>query len=327
VAALVERDDLDMFCRAYDVRQGGNFRDPVSNVTDGANILHLEKDAAKVAADMGRPMEEVEESLARSRAALLLARMVRERPFRDEKCLLDWNGLMIAALARAGLAFSDQRLIEAAMHAQEAVESRLRGPTGLMHSFFEGSASVPAFLNDHAFYAWGLFELYQATLQTKYLDLCRELLLRIDDDFSAPDGGLFISADGKIRTRDIYDGAIPSGSAVAAYVAAMIEPVLETGGRWPRKVIEASWKQISASPESHAFMAISAEAAMKPPGLLQVGTGAEEFLRIVRMNYHPWLVSKPVPSISGVILCGRSACLTSPRNSQELTERLVRERI
>jgi uncharacterized protein YyaL (SSP411 family) len=327
VAALVEGDDLDLFCAAYGVKRGGNFRDPVSNVMDGANILHLEKEAAELAAEKGMTAGLIEESLGRSRAALLLARMVREKPFRDEKCLLDWNGLMMAALAKAGAAFGDKRYLDAARKAQEAVELRLRRPSGLMHSYYEGRAAVPAFLNDLAFYAWGLFELYQATLEERYLSLCRELLRKIDDDFSAPDGGLFLSARGKVRTKDIYDGAMPSGSAVAAYVAAMAEPLAESGGQWPRRVLEASWKQVSASPGAHAFMAMAAEAALRPPGLLQAGTGSEEFLHIVRMNFHPWLVSKSVPSIPGVILCGRSACLSSPKNTQELTEQLVRERI
>ncbi|MEI6795806.1 MAG: hypothetical protein WCK39_02985 [Methanomassiliicoccales archaeon] len=327
IRSLVSSEDLDDFCKAYDVKQGGNFRDPVSNTREGGNILHLEKDAEALAQGSERTPRSIEASLDRARQALLRARAERERPFRDEKCLVDWNGLMIAALAKAATAFAKERFLHAAIAAQAALEKHLRVEGVLLHSYFSGKAKIPAFLNDHAFYAWGLLELHQATLDAGYLKKCEEELRQIESGFKDNNGGLFLSREGEVRTREVHDGALPSGNSVAAFVAAravVLDEDLEVDAR---PIVEASWRQVAADPGAHAFMLMAAQQVLRPAAHLEVGNEAHDLLAIVRRDLHPRLMIGQVTALqAGARLCGPSACLPAPKNAEELRAQLLQEK-
>ena len=96
-------------------------------------------------------------------AILFAERRKRVPPFKDDKILAGWNGLMIAAFARAGAAFDDARLLDTAVRAADFVMGDMRGPDGLLfHRFREGAAEIGAFADDYAYLAWGLLELYEA---------------------------------------------------------------------------------------------------------------------------------------------------------------------
>jgi uncharacterized protein YyaL (SSP411 family) len=138
---------------------------------------------------------------------------------RDEKVMTDWNGLMIAALARASAVFGEHSYAEAAKNALQYI---LEGRTGqLVHIRYKEDKTIPAFLDDYACLIWGILELYQSTHQT---DLLLEALRLADEMlklFGDEDNGGFFLASGAddslpMRQKPSFDNPIPSGNAVAA---------------------------------------------------------------------------------------------------------------
>jgi hypothetical protein len=197
------------FSRRYHVRDAGNFDGPDSSQT-GENILR--RSSADVA------------SIGEAEKKLFVARDLRVRPFRDDKLLVDWNGLMIAALAHAGSALDDPKYIGAAQKAASFILARMRGPRGtLLHRYREGEAVVPAFADDYAFLAWGILELYEATFDVTYLKQSLELIDGLVKRFWDPvAGGFFQTALGGkeaiARKKLLNDGGLPSANSVALLV-------------------------------------------------------------------------------------------------------------
>jgi uncharacterized protein YyaL (SSP411 family) len=225
-----------------------------------------------VAAASGVARSDLEARLADSRAKLLAARNRRPRPHRDDKILTDWNGLMIGTLALAGRVLGAREYVDAAERAATFIEARLRRPDGrLLRRFRDGEAAIPAYLDDHAFLAHGLLELYAATFDPSCLERARAIardMLRLFADEDG--GGLFFSAsDGEsllVRTKEVYDGAVPSGNAMAALVllrlgALTADPGLATAGR---DIVNTFAGVLEASPLAFPQMLLALDFAVGP---------------------------------------------------------------
>jgi uncharacterized protein YyaL (SSP411 family) len=166
--------------------------------------------------------EVFDQRLESVRSRLFDRRDDRIHPLKDDKVLADWNGLMIAALARAGRVFEESDWIDAARKAATFMLDRMQdGDDRLHHRWRQGELSVPAFLDDHVFLIWAMLELYDATFEPQYLEHAVALQDTTDRLFwDAVHGGYFFSADDNetllVRQKEVYDGAIPSGNSVAA---------------------------------------------------------------------------------------------------------------
>ncbi|MDO8942413.1 MAG: AGE family epimerase/isomerase, partial [Desulfobacterales bacterium] len=157
VRRLLDPEELGLAAAAFSLAKEGNFVDPVEPERRGDNILHLSGPPAKIAEGLGLTETRFLQRLERVRLLLLAAREKRVRPQRDDKVLTDWNGLMIAALARAARVLDEPRYLEAAREAITFILSRLKTPDGrLLHRFCKGEAAVTATLDDYAFLIWGL---------------------------------------------------------------------------------------------------------------------------------------------------------------------------
>jgi hypothetical protein len=194
------------FMRAYGVQADGNYVDEATHRRTGANILHRSEPIAP-------------DAFRAERATLLALRGKRERPFRDDKVLTDWNGLTIAALAIAGRVLDEPRYLDAAAGAADFILTRLRdGEGGLLHSWRAGRAAIVAQLEDYTSMVWGLSELYEATLQPRWLEAALQLNATMLARFRGGQGGLYQTAAGNeliARPMEIFDAALPSGNAVA----------------------------------------------------------------------------------------------------------------
>ncbi len=207
---------------AFGIKEQGNFQDEATKQKTGQNILHrLSIPEKELAANLGLGQEEVEKSLEEVRKELLAARQARQPPQLDDKILTDWNGLMLAALAAAGRILQDAQYTQAAISSAQFLISRMQDKQGrLLHRYKDGEAAIPGFLDDYAFFVWGLLELYQTTNQQEYLQqasrLTRSMLKHFQDQ---KQGGLFMCADDAetvlYRPKEILDGAIPAGNSVA----------------------------------------------------------------------------------------------------------------
>ncbi len=163
----------------------------------------------------------MKEQMEAIRRSLLEARSDRVRPGLDDKVLTDWNGFMIAAMAKAGAALAEPTYVDSASRAAEFVLGTLRDDDGrLLHRYRDGEAGIPGHLDDLAFMVWGLLELYEATFDPVHLETAISLTGVMVDRFWDPEeGGFYMTADDAedllVRQKDTYDGAMPSGNSIA----------------------------------------------------------------------------------------------------------------
>ncbi len=191
----------ERFVRYYGVTPGGNFA--------GRNILHVP-----------RPDEGERAALDGARQQLYAARARRVAPARDEKILAAWNGLAISALATGGRLLEDDRYVAAAARAADLVLTKLRVGGRLMRTLEDGRASQPGFLEDYALVAAGLFDLYEASFEPRWLREALALCNETERLFADPGrGGWFTTAADHeqlmARERPRADGPTPSGTSVA----------------------------------------------------------------------------------------------------------------
>ena len=214
VTKLVDPGDLELVTRFWDVTEGGNF--------EGHNILHATLTVEQACRLFGRSPEDVRAALARARARLLEARATRVPPLRDEKILTSWNALMIGTLAEAGRVLGAARFVEAAERAADFLLREIRDGDRLLHGWAQGRAKQGAFLDDHAYLAGALVDLYEATHDRRRLEQARALIAALDARFrDTAGGGYFFTAHDEerliARSKSGADGSVPSGNAVAAH--------------------------------------------------------------------------------------------------------------
>ncbi len=195
-------------------------------------VLHLPVPLAEAARTAGTGEPELLRRLERGRRALLEARERRKRPLTDDKVLTDWNGLMIAALARAGALLGEPRYLEAARRAASFLGEALVDPaTGtLLHSWRDGRAHVPAFLEDYAFLIQGLLELHEASGEPEWAEEAIRLAEEQEERLGDEAGGYFLAGpDPRLlfRAKTGFDGALASGNGVS--VLNLIELARLTG--------------------------------------------------------------------------------------------------
>lgn len=197
--------DGNALCSWFGVTEQGNF--------DGANILNLIENP-----DYAQENPKMD-ALCRK---LFDYRMTRTSLHRDDKVLTAWNALMIAALAGAGRVLNEPDYLRAAQRAQQFLEQNLVDARGrLLLRWREGQAAHVGQLDDYAFYALALLELYRATFALSYLQRAAEIAEQMIKLFFDPkQGGFYLYASDSeqliSRPKEVYDGAMPSGNSAAA---------------------------------------------------------------------------------------------------------------
>jgi uncharacterized protein YyaL (SSP411 family) len=236
------------FNEQFQIVPEGNFVEEARRERTGESIPHLK---ALV------PVES-RERIEAARKKLFAHREGRVHPQKDDKILTDWNGLMIAALARAAQVFDSVEYRRAAERAAGFALQSLRLPDGrLVKRFRAGQAGLTAHLEDYAFLTWGLVDLYEATFDSRYFQAAVELTSLTKTHFwDSAGGGFFMTADDSeellVRTKTLYGGAIPSGNAVAALNLARLHRM--TGDNAYEDQLEALIKAFGPSLEEASYL-------------------------------------------------------------------------
>jgi uncharacterized protein YyaL (SSP411 family) len=261
VLAALGEEAGGSFCQEFGLTESGNFRDESTGSATGANIPHLRGEGPAIAD--GR--------FVSARESLFRLRDKRIRPLKDDKILADWNGLAIAALSRAGRALGEDRFTEAAARAACFILETMVADGRLLHRYRDGEAAIPAFLDDYSFLAWGLLELYEASFEPRWLAESLRLAREMTSLFRDPAAGGFstVAQDGEkliAPVKEIYDGAIPSGNSVAAFVLARL--VRLTGEEAFREeawgVLRAFSATLSRQPQGFPFAMMSLDELLGP---------------------------------------------------------------
>ncbi len=218
-------EDADIARRRFGIEPGGNApQDPQGEFT-GKNLLYAAQSIEDVATRGGCTPGDVMAALGRIRDRLFAARATRPRPHLDDKILTAWNGLMIAAFARAARVLEGRPgardYLETARRAASFIKRTLSTDAGLLRRFRDGEATIPGYAEDYAYLVWGLLELFQAGGGAEWLDWAIALQRQQDEKFWDPKEGGWFSTTGEdptvlLRLKEDYDGAEPAASSVAA---------------------------------------------------------------------------------------------------------------
>lgn len=228
---LGERAGRD-FCRKYGIKAHGNF--------EGRSIPNLLEN---------ENYEEIEDF-----KKLYQYRLDRAGLHKDDKILVSWNGWMICACAMAGAVLGDKKYVDMAVRAEAFISSRLVKDGRLMVRYRDGDAAGEGKLDDYACYSLALLELYRVTFQADYLKRAAEWAeIMTEQFFDREQGGFYVYAeDGEqliVRTKETYDGAMPSGNSVAAQVLYRLAQM--TGGVKWQKVLEKQLCYLAGAMEGY----------------------------------------------------------------------------
>jgi uncharacterized protein YyaL (SSP411 family) len=332
----------------FHITEAGNF--PATEAGPGKNILYLQSGTGENPVDMSRRAD--------IRRTLLAERQKRPRPQRDGKILTDWNGLMIAALAQSSRAFGAQAYYQAAETAQRFILDRLRTPDGgLLHRYCDGEAAITAFAQDYAYLIRALLELYTTSFDPVWLEEAILLDQYLSRHFSdSAQGGFFTTSDkGEFliaRTKEIYDGALPSCNSVMLGNLVLLEHLTgnEEYEERASRLADAFAGTVRQSPSAYCAYLSSLDHLLGPAmDVVIAGEGSDpvamEMIRLVFDRYLPSvtvhfrtpLTSSALEVVAPFIrnmsdrdgkttayLCAGRSCsapLSTPKSLQELLEK------
>ncbi len=298
IEATLGQPAAERFCYHYGVRPEGNVEEDPHGEFKGKNILSDSRTLEETAQQFGIPLEEAHASVDESRKKLLGARSRRIRPHLDDKIITAWNGLMISALAKAAHALDDERYLAAAERAADFLLTRVIGAEGLLlRRYRDGEAAVEGFLDDYAFLAQALLDLYEADFDPRRLEQAIRLTDQMRERFEDPQLGAFFStaADAQnlvLRMKDGYDGAEPSGNSVA--VLNLLRLAAITGRKEYREsaewTLEAFAERIESAPAGVPQVLVALWAYLDPPRQIILAGQREEcrgFLRAANRRFLP----------------------------------------
>jgi uncharacterized protein len=253
---------------------------------ENANVLHVVGDGID------------DELLERGRARLYEVRSQRAWPGLDDKRLTAWNALMISALADAGAVLERSDYVDAAHACADFMLTDLRDTEGrLLRTYKDGRAALNAYLEDHAFFAEALLDLYQATFETRWFSEARALADAMIERYADPQGGFFTtSADHEqlvTRPKDIQDHPIPSGNSSAAF--ALVRLAAFTGERdYEQRALEVFrllHEPAARHPQAFAHLLQAMHFHFAPPReVALVGDQVEPLVRVIRSAFRPSVV-------------------------------------
>jgi hypothetical protein len=300
--------DAPLVKRRFGIEADGNAPiDPQHEFT-GKNILFIARSVEELAAETGRAAADVAEALRVARMKMFEARLQRPRPHLDDKVLTAWNGLMIAAFARAARAVAawspegradGAPYLEAAVRAASFLRDRMwREETGtLLRRFRGGDARIEAYAEDYAFLVFGLLELVQADADPRWLEWAVALQRRQDELFWDEAEGGWFSTTGRdpsvlLRMKEDYDGAEPTASSVAVLNLLTLSHLVEDRG-WTGRIertLRLFGVRLEQVGRAVPMMAAALSAYVAgPQQIVIVGDeGAEELRHAVARRYLPF---------------------------------------
>lgn len=340
-ARILGPDLLAWAQELYGITPEGNYVDEAEGRRTGRSILHMDEDVEAVARRTGTDATDVLSRRDAILSALSTARAGRLRPPRDDKVLTDWNGLMIAALARLHAVSGEEWPLDAARKAAAFVLGSRTPEGALYHRYRDGEHAVRGMLADYAFLAWGCLELYAATRERPYLDEVASLVSSaVDGMWDAKEGGFFMApaeaSDLLVRQKETYDGAMPSGSSAMLYCLALLGLYGdERWGRYAEGTMASAAGMVNRSPSAHAFLLVAADLATGPWGRVTVTVngdreGAARLVEAYHTVYAPHIVLSMDTGAardgggSYAVLCRDRACQAPVREPSALALQLAR---
>jgi len=341
VNRLLGEDDGEIFSRIFDVSEQGNFEEK--------NILHPILTLEQASKFFRKPPAEIERLIINGKQKLFADRESRIKPFRDEKVIAGWNGLMLSGLAEAIKISPRTEYIEAAARTVNFLFAKMFRGGLLLRIYKNGHAKVLGFLDDYAYLALGLLDLYEALLDPGLLEKSRQLAgIMLAEFWDGKDGGFFFTGKSQeqliSRAKPVFDASVPSGNAMATQLLLRLYHM--TGNddyrQHAEKVLRSYYDAMESQPFGFAHMLCALDFYLsQPQEIVVVGArqdpATQELLAIIHSRYLPNITlqlvggasssAKSSPILDGkvqihgkptVYVCQNFTCAAPVTNTQEL---------
>ena len=293
--------DAELAAYVWGCIEPGNYFDESTRERTGTNILHLPRSLEESAKSRDLTAQELRGLVGDSRKKLFDARGKRERPLLDDKVVTDWNGLMIGAMARAGALLDQPDYLKAAQEATDFVLTKLVKDGRLLHRYRAtdrgGVAGIKGYAEDYAFLLNGLFELYQADFNPRWLAEADRLAGEMVRLFQHENGLLYTQGEDEedrmiAPNTNVFDGAIPSANSAGAYALLRLgrllqkEDYVSAGNR----ILEAMADRFASMPTAHAYGLLALEWRLLPTREIVIAGDVESarpFLEALRKQFLP----------------------------------------
>ncbi|MFP4697554.1 MAG: thioredoxin domain-containing protein [Eubacteriales bacterium] len=333
IIEILGEDEGKAFAKYYNVTKEGNF--------EGKNILNLiDKDKETIKKNIKS------NKFKDSKKKLFRTREKRIHPHKDDKILTSWNGLMIVGIAYASRAFYNDEYRDVAKKSADFILDKLTTEDGeVFIRYRDGEIKKESFVDDYSFFVWGLLELYESTLDKKYLDKAIKIFNYLMDKFFDNDSSSFYMTKDQgemgLRPKETYDGAVPSGNSVGLLVMLKIARITEDY-KLEEKVYNFYEKHMDilmSSPISYTFSLISLMLMLNPvqdiviaPNDSQNIDGINNFIGKLSEKAVPYLslkistpkdIKKPIEGKTTIYVCHKGECL-EPLTDLELALKTIK---
>ena len=329
-------ESAEIFNYFYGVQADGNARHDPQGEFVGNNILYEAHTIEEASKQFQKDALVIEEILKEAKSQLFKIRSRRSRPHLDDKVMTDWNGLMIGVLAMAGCVLNDPSYISSAQKAADFIMNNLHSQKKLLHRWRQGQANIDGMLDDYAFFVNGLLDLYEACFDLKYFTEAQRLAGDMINLFEDKDrGGFYLTPKDVpeliVRPKDIYDGAIPSGNSVAAFVVIRLYH-LTSDLEWKEcfeKTMKVFAPLIEKNPSAYSF-ALSILDFYYGPSLNITFEGPlndSVLAQMKRVVYKHYIPNKSLlfrlGSVTKAYICRENACQEPTGNIDTLESQLL----
>ncbi len=271
---LLGKEKAEVFNHCFGVSDSGNtISDPHNEFRD-RNVLYAAYTLAEASRRFKRSESEIAEIINEGKQKLFAIRKTRPRPHLDDKIITAWNGLMISAFARAAQVLDEPKYLQAAERAAAFVLNKLLQPQTqtLVRRYRDGEAKFPAHLDDYAFLALGLTDLYEASFNIKWLESAVALTETQNRLFwDKRDGGFYdTSGEDKtilLQTKEDYDGAEPSANSIAVLNLLRLSQMLDKKDWWEmaEKTLRLFSSRLQSIPHAMPQMLVAVDFSLDKP--------------------------------------------------------------
>ena len=311
INSIIGEEAGEIFARIYDVSDFGNF--------EGKNILHPILSFEQASKLFRKDVKEIAAIIADGKLKLFQEREKRIKPFRDEKIITSWNGLMLSGLAEAIKIAPQKAYVESANRTVEFIFSKIFRDGHLLHSYKDGKAKLLGYLDDYAFLAVGLLDLYETTFDRTQFERAIKLADTMLSEFwDEKDGAFFYTGKSHeqliSRAKPVFDASIPSGNSMATHLLLRLHHLTgrEDYLKRAETVLRSYYDAMMSQPFGFAHMLCSLDLYLrKPKEIVVIG------------NREDTNVTELVSRIHSVYLPNKSLQLAGPDQSLEKVSPLL----
>src|SRR5579872_393025 len=301
VESILGAPAAGIFAHHYGIDKKGNVHNDPHEEFVGKNILFAQYSVEQTSAMFKMPPDDVASILHQARKKMLAARANRVRPDLDDKILTSWNALMISAFAKGAQVMKDPTFRDAAFRAADFVRTHMynAADSTLLRRFYRGDTGISGFLDDYAFYAQAMLDLYETDFNPDHLETAIAITRKMRELFEdRENGGFFTTATGDpslvMRVKDDYDGAEPAGNSVALMNLLRLAEITNLAEFHDavEKTLQSLGPRIAHQPVAVPYMAAAADFYLsKRRQVVLAGNPSSDtmraFLRKLHSNYQP----------------------------------------